>query len=285
MPRIDVDGIGIAYEIIGSGAKKAAITAGGRFSKDSPGQRELAEKLAEHGYSTLIWDRPNCGESDVHFEGESESILNADTLAGLLKALNFGPALLIGGSAGSRVTLLSAIRHPEVASGLFLLWISGGALGLATLAVVYCRDNAFIAETQGMEAVSALPCWEEQIRRNPGNRDRLLAQDPATFRAKMEHWAESFFPKTSAPVPGLSPDELAALKMPVTVLRSGKSDIYHPRETSEALAAMIPGSQLAEPPWGDSEWNEAMARPDGSVFRSWPKLAPLILEFAKTLPQ
>lgn len=283
MPRIDVDGIGIAYEIIGSGAKKAAITAGGRFSKDSPGQRELAEKLAEHGYSTLIWDRPNCGESDVHFEGESESILNADTYAGLLKALNFGPTLLIGGSAGSRVTLLTATRHPEVVSGLFLLWISGGPISLASLAAHYNAANAVSAVIGGMAAVAALPEWEEQIRRNPGNRDRILAQDPKTFIATMQRWADSFFPKSDAPVPGLDPDELAAFKFPVMILRSGESDLYHTRETSEALATMIPGSELQEPPWGDTEWNERTMDAGKGLFRNWPKLVPQILELAKKI--
>ncbi|MGO8890875.1 MAG: hypothetical protein ACLQB1_14460 [Streptosporangiaceae bacterium] len=34
------------------------ITPGGRFSKDSPGVRELAAALAERGNRVLIWDRP-----------------------------------------------------------------------------------------------------------------------------------------------------------------------------------------------------------------------------------
>jgi len=46
MPKIDVNGVGIAYEIIGNGSKNAIITPGGRFSKDTPGVRELAEGLA-----------------------------------------------------------------------------------------------------------------------------------------------------------------------------------------------------------------------------------------------
>ena len=60
----------VSYEVIGdAGARPWAITPGGRFSKDSPGVRELAVALAEGGNRVLIWDRPNCGASDVRFDG------------------------------------------------------------------------------------------------------------------------------------------------------------------------------------------------------------------------
>ena len=45
LAKIDVNGIGIAYEIIGAGARRAVITPGGRFSKEAPGIRELAERI------------------------------------------------------------------------------------------------------------------------------------------------------------------------------------------------------------------------------------------------
>jgi hypothetical protein len=38
------------------------------------------------------------------------------------------------------------------------------------------------------------------------------------------------------------------------VLRSGKVDLYHTREASEATQRLIPGAQIADPPWGDDEW-------------------------------
>ena len=101
MPRAEIDGIGIDYELIGTG-RAIAITPGGRFSKDDPGVRELAQALAAGGLRALIWDRPNCGASDLAFRGDSESDLNADILAGLIRKLDLGPTILAGGSAGSR---------------------------------------------------------------------------------------------------------------------------------------------------------------------------------------
>ena len=282
MPKVDVGGIGVAYDLIGNGKKTAVITPGGRFSKDTPGVRELAQKLAEGGLRVLIWDRPNCGESDLSFRGKSESILNADTLAGLVRALELEPALLIGGSAGSRVSLLTAIRNPGVAERLFLLWISGGALGLAVLAYHYCHDQLAAAAMGGMEAVAGLPGFKEPLARNAGNRERLLGQDTKTFIQTMKTWAEAFVPAADSPVPGTTAAQLQALKMPTMILRSGESDFHHPRVTSEGVHALIPGSQIAEPPWGDREWLdrlEAQAAGEG-LFARWPLLAPQILAFA-----
>jgi pimeloyl-ACP methyl ester carboxylesterase len=284
MPKVDVGGIGVAYDLIGDGRKTAVITPGGRFSKDTPGVRELAQKLAAGGLRVLIWDRPNCGESDLSFQGKSESILNADTLAGLVRALKLEPALLIGGSAGSRVSLLTAIRDPGVAERLFLFWISGGALGLAVLAYHYCHDQLAAAAMGGMPAVAALPSFKEALSRNPGNRDRLLGQNTSTFIQTMKTWAEAFVPAADSPVPGTSAAQLRALKMPTMILRSGESDFHHPRVTSEGVHALIPGSQIAEPPWGDREWLErlqAQAAGEG-LFARWPLLAPQILAFART---
>ena len=76
-----------------------------------------------------------------------------------------------------------------------------------------------------------------------------------------------------------------SITVPVVVLRGGKSDLHHTRETSELVHRMIPGSELREPPWGDQEWNDAMERSarDGSLFKRWPLLAPDIIGFAKGL--
>ena len=285
MAKTDVNGIGIAYEIIGSGDRGIVLTAGGRFSKDTPGLRELATELAAAGHKVLIWDRVNCGESDVNFAAETESVLNTDALAGLLRKLDFGPALLVGGSAGSRISLMTAIRYPDLVSGLYIFWISGGYIGLAQLAMHYNFGSAYAAVRHGMEAVAKLPEWKEQTTRNPGNRARFLAQDPETFAATMQRWAGAFFPKSDAPVPGLNPDQLASIKVPAIVLRSGKSDLHHTRETSELVHAMIPGSELREPPWGDQEWNDCMERSarDGSLYARVPLLAPDLIAFAKKL--
>src|SRR5215467_4289670 len=118
MPFATVNGLKIAYELHGEG-EPVAITVGGRFSMDDArGYRGLAEALAAGGKQALIWDRPNTGKSDLNFEADFESDMHADTLAGLIETLELGPTAIMGGSAGSRVSLLTVIRHPEIASRL-----------------------------------------------------------------------------------------------------------------------------------------------------------------------
>ena len=73
----------------------------------------MAAGAGRRGGRVLIWDRPNCGASDVCFEGASESEMQADTLAALLEHLDMAPAVIIGGSGGSRISLLAAARHPR----------------------------------------------------------------------------------------------------------------------------------------------------------------------------
>lgn len=283
MAKVEVNGLKIAYEIIGSGERTIALTCGGRFSKDALGVRELAEVLAERGFKVLIWDRINTGESDISFDAETESILNADALAGLLRAIDFGPTLLMGGSAGARVSMMVAIRDPEVVSGLFLMTISGGALGLGFLAAFYHMESALAAVTGGMEAVANAPCWTEQMTRNPRNRQKMLSQDLDSFVATMQRWADAFFPKSECPVPGLTPEDLATIKVPTYVIRSDKTDMHHTRETSETVARMIPGAVLIESPWGEGGWNKALVQ-EGGIFKLWPDLAPQIAELAESLP-
>lgn len=206
--------------------------------------------------------------------------MQADALAALLEHLGMAPAVIAGGSGGSRVSLLTAARHREVASGLALWWISGGVFGLMTLGVHYCGESLKAAWNGGMEAVVKLPEWAEVLERNPGNRERFLDQDPREFIATMERWMAAYCPCGDELVPGLPDTDARRLDVRALVFRSGASDVNHTRATSEQLARLLPDARLVEPPWGDNEWNErSTARPGGrgeGLFAGWPALAPAL---------
>lgn len=282
MPTARVNGLDIAYEIHGEG-DPVAITPGGRFSMDTNGVRELALALAEGGKKALIWDRPNTGASDICFDGDFESNMHADTLAGLIRELDLGPTTIIGGSAGSRVSLLTVLRHPDVAERLAVWWISGGFFGLLALASHYCAEMWTAAKTGGMEAVAKLPSLAENMAKNPHSRERLLAMDAEDFAATMESWGPHFLQPPDSPVPGLTRADFAGIGVPTLIFRSSATDLAHPRRTTEWVHELIPHSQLVEPPFGADEWKERsgeyQATGVNNLFASWPKLAPRILEF------
>jgi pimeloyl-ACP methyl ester carboxylesterase len=277
----EIEGLSIAYDLIGRGSPWV-LTPGGRFARDTPGLQQLAERLAAAGNQVLIWDRPNTGASQVCFAGTSESEMQADVLAGLLRRLSLAPAVIAGGSGGSRVSLLTAARHPDVAAGLALWWISGGVFGLMSLGVHYCGDSLVAAWRDGMEAVADLPMWSEVIERNPANREVFLAQDRRRFIETLEQWMSAYCPRPDELVPGLPDDRARDVDVPALVFRSGASDPHHTRETSERLAGLLGHAELVEPPWGDTEWNERVdaAQSEGSgLFERWPLLAPQLLEW------
>jgi len=76
------------------------------------------------------------------------------------------------------------------------------------------------------------------------------------------------------------------MAVPILVFRSGESDMFRTRATSERLGANLPNARLVEPPWGDREWIERMegAREEsGTLFERWPLLVPQLIEWADEL--
>ena len=286
MARADIHGTGIEYELHGKdGDPPVALTPGGRFTMDVPGLRLFAAELVKGGRQVLIYDRPNCGYSDSCLEGESESENQADRLGGLIRHLGLGPTVIAGGSGGARVSMLAASRNPDICSHLAMWWISGDPIGLMQLATYYCGEAAILASKGGMEAVMEATSWAEHFAKNPASRDKIRAMDPARFIEVMQKWASAYVPSLVSPVPGMRPIDFSRLTMPALVFKSHKSDLAHTETTSLWVHRLIPHSVLAIPPWRDDEWNyqsgETQAGKGHSLFTSWPKLAPAILDFVK----
>jgi pimeloyl-ACP methyl ester carboxylesterase len=280
VPKATINDLSIRYEILGDGDGRTwVVMPGGRLSLDTLGIRELGVQLAERGDRVLIWDRPNTGESDVHFAGPSESAMHADVLAGLLTHLDLAPAIMSGGSAGARTSLVTAARHPEVTAGLALWWISGGVYGLMFLGNLYCKESIAAAWNGGMEAVAALPEWQDVIERNPSNRQRFLDQDPKEFIATFERWMRSFCPCDDQLKAGITEADVRRIQAPTLVFRNGSSDMNHTRATSDKVAAVLPNVTVVDPPWPDTEWIDRRAA--GSVgFGRWPLLGPPMSQWA-----
>ena len=241
MPVAEIRGAQINYQVLGSGDQWVALTPGGRQEMD--GVRSLAERIADSGYSVLLHDRRNCGASDVVIGGdESEQEIWADDLHALLQQLGAGPAFIGGASAGCRVSLLFALRHPEAVRGLLLWWVTGGQFAADRLGENYYGQFIAAAEAGGMAAVCESEFFSARIAQNASNRDRLMAMEPGEFIAVMARWREFFIVGAKLPVIGATEKQLRSIAVPTCIVPG--NDATHPRSVGDNLHTLIAGSEL-----------------------------------------
>ena len=104
--------------------------------------------------------------------------MQADTMAALLEHLDMAPAVIIGGSGGSRISMLAAAATAVAASALAVWWIWRVPFGLMSLAVRCCAGSFEAAWTGGMEAVVELAEWAEVLEAQPGQPRALPRAGP-----------------------------------------------------------------------------------------------------------
>jgi pimeloyl-ACP methyl ester carboxylesterase len=241
MPFTNVRGVNINYKILGSGGPWVALSPGGR--RDLSGVEPLARRLAEAGHRVVIFDRRNCGASDVVIDGEdSEYEIWADDLHALLSQLGALPAFIGGSSSGCRTSLLLALRHPESVRGLMLWRVTGGRFACERLAREYYGQYMDAAKAGGMAAVCEMEHWKERIDAKPENRDRLMKMDPGRFIAVMSHWREYFIKGADLPVIGATEAELKSIKVSACVIPG--NDNTHSRHTGENLGRLLASSEV-----------------------------------------
>ena len=282
---VEINGGNVVYEILGESGEFIVLTPGGRFSKDIPGLRPLAEELVEGGYRVVLWDRPNCGKSDVQFYGQSESHMRAETLRHLITTLDIGPCVIAGGSGGARDSMLTAMLYPDLVRKLLVWNIVGGVYGSFVLGSYYIVPSILAVRGSGMKGVVNVDEWKERIAENPANRERFLSQDPDQFLKLMLRWLNAFVPKPGQTIPGVEDEMFDNIKVPTLIIRGGENDLDHPKRTSLEVSCLIKGSTLIDPPWPEDAWERAgEARASGKVkhfnmFDTWVQAAPAMLEF------
>jgi pimeloyl-ACP methyl ester carboxylesterase len=285
--EIEINGGNVVYEFVGpDDGEVVVITPGGRFSKDYGGIHELAEALAAGGKRVLLWDRPNCGRSDIQVYGRSESHMRAETLGLLVKELGVERLVATGGSGGARDMIIFTIMWPELVRKLAVWSIVGGTYSTMALAGAYVMTELQTVRARGIEGIVELDngpfSWAAMIRQNPRNADRLRAIGTEGFEQVMTRWLDAFVPKPNEPIPGVPDWEFASIDCSTLVVRGGEQDYDHPKRTSFEVHALIKGSRLIEPPWPEDAWERAVEATNagtGSLFDPWVKAAPQLLAF------
>jgi pimeloyl-ACP methyl ester carboxylesterase len=286
MPVVPVNGGDVAYELLGGTTDPVIVlTPGGRFSKEIPGLRPLAEALVAGGQRVLLWDRPNSGASEVQFYGQSESHMRAETLHGLLTALDLGPCVLAGGSGGARDSMLTVMLYPEVATRLIVWNIVGGTYGTFNLGAFYVIPTINALRAKGVDGALELPEWKALIEAKPSNGERIRSLGAEQLQSVMLRWLNAYVPKPGQTIPGVEDELFSRIRVPTLIIRGGEHDLSHPKRTSLEVSCLIEGSTLIDPPWPEDAWERATReRAAGkadqyNMFDTWVLAAPAILDF------
>ena len=241
MSLAKIRGVNINYKIFGDHGPWVALSPGGR--RDMSGIEILATRVAAEGHRVVIFDRRNCGASDVVIAGEdSEYEIWADDIHELLSQLGALPAIVGGSSSGCRTALLFALRHPEAVRGLLLWRVTGGRFACERLAEEYYGQFITAAKAGGMAAVCEMEHWKERIEANPANRSALMNMDPARFIAVMSHWREYFLRGADLPVIGATEAELKSINVPACIVPG--NDNTHGRQTGETLGRLLRNGEV-----------------------------------------
>ena len=258
MAEARVRGVILNYEIIGSEGPWIALTPGSRRSYHE--LIPLSQRLAQDGYRVLLHDRRNCGASDVGIEGiGSEHEIWADDLHALAGQLGALPLYVGGSSAGARLAILFALRHPESVSGLLLWRLTGGQHAAQKLARQYYEQFAEMAKAGGMAAVCESEHFRECIAARASNRERLMAMDPAEFIRVMDLWRDNFLAAATLPIVGATEAQLRGLAMPVCLIAG--NDKVHTPVTARKAAALLPNSVFHD--------DVVEKRPDDDLLNDW----------------
>ena len=285
--EIEINGGIVVYEFVGpDDGEVVVLTPGGRFSKDYGGVHELAYALADGGQRVLLWDRPNCGRSDIQLYGKSESHMRAETIGTLLKTLGIDQVVSAGGSGGARDSIVFTLMYPELVTKLAVWHIVGGVYSQLSLAGVYNLNELRTVRSQGIDGVIKMGgpagSWSDLVAVNPRNEARLRAIGAEEFERVMTRWMEAFVPKPTEAIPGVADSEIQSISVPTLIVRGGVGDYDHPKRTSLEVYSLIKGARLIEPPWPEDAWEQAAknsAAGTGALFDPWVDAAPALLDF------
>lgn len=235
MEHVLVEGRRMAYEQTGAGADvvllHGAVT-------DLRSWGEVVERLAAT-YRVTAFDAPGCGGSDD--PGATWQMDDyADSVAGLLTALDLGPAHLVGHSWGSSLALATHLRHPGAVRSLVLVGAYAGWAGslppeAVAQRVAFARHVADQLESgSGWDPQSMPGLFSDRI--SPTWQARIVETMHAIRASGTRTMAEALAACDLRP-------QLGDVTVP-SLLLAGEVDERSSVAVSEALHAAIPGSVL-----------------------------------------
>jgi pimeloyl-ACP methyl ester carboxylesterase len=248
---VEVEGITMHYKQMGEGEPVLLLLHG--FGASTFSWREVMSPLAETG-TVIAFDRPAFGLTErpmrntAAWPGYNPYSYDAQPrlTVGLLDALGFESAILVGNSAGGTVAVLTALSHPEYVEALILVdaavYTGGGSPALLRpLLQTPQMDRLgplFVRRIRSWGMDFGLSAWHDPSRIPPDfweGYERPLRAD---------NWDRALWELTrSAERPDLAA-RLDKVRLPVLVI-TGDDDRIVPTEQSIRLAEALPNARLA----------------------------------------
>jgi pimeloyl-ACP methyl ester carboxylesterase len=257
VPRIDIDGLGIAYERAGEGPPIVLLHGG---VSDGREWRRQIEALASE-YTLVAWDAPGNRRSDDPPESFRMPDY-ADCLARLIGALELDRPHVVGLSFGATLALELYRRHPGEPRSLVLLGGYAGWAGSLPPEVVaerladVERDLAQSPQTLARSFLATLLTDSAPAELADELLAILVDLHPAGALAQAHAMAEADLR-----------DVLPDIAVP-TLLLYGEQDVRSPRAVAGELAAQIPDAELVLIPGAGHMLNmEAADRVNAELLR------------------
>ena len=196
------------------------------------------------GYSCLTLECRGHGQSEAGPLQDFSIATFTNDLAAMIEAQGLVRPVVGGISMGAAIALRLAVTRPDLVGALVLArpaWLTDAA-------PENMRPNALVGELLSENASAtaralfeATPLAAQLALEAPDNLASLrgfFAREPVAVTAAL-------LTRISADGPGVSVEDLRALKMPVLVIGHGQ-DYVHPLAMAQKLASLIPAAQFAE---------------------------------------
>ncbi len=280
MPTATVNGLSLAYEVVGDSGQPWVITPGGRFTKESPGVRQLAEVAGR------------AGQQGAHL-GPAQLRRVRRVLRGLVGVGHAGrragrpadaprhdaghhrrrlgrrpglpphrrPPSRDGGRAGHLVDQRRRLR-PALPGDALLRRIGAGGLD---------------PRHGGGGGPAGMGRGAGAATRRTGT-----ASWPRTRPRSSPPWSAGCWPTapaTTSPCPGCPKPTPRHSTSRRSSSGAASATRTTPGPRRRPWPSSCPGARLVEPPWGDREWIERGEAREEGLFARWPLLAPQLLEW------
>jgi pimeloyl-ACP methyl ester carboxylesterase len=226
MPFQTVNGARLYYEVFGEPAAGRApiVLIHGSTNTGQADWAAVAPRLAAAGQHVIVPDCRGHGRSENPQLTYSFAELAADT-AGLIRALGFERAHVIGHSNGGNVALVTLMEHPAVID-----------------TCVPQAANAFVSADL-VEKEPPLFDPERVARESPTWRDTMIALHGPTHGP--DYWRDLLRLTVHAIIsePNYTPADLARVRRPVLVIQGEQDGVNAPARHAQFIADHIPGAE------------------------------------------